>query len=67
MSKSSSCFVCGKEKLTYNEVGLNKKLLGRNINKLFCLQCLADHLDISAEDLLERIQEFKDSGCVLFK
>jgi len=67
VSKTKSCFVCGNEKLTHNEVGLNKKLMGRNINKFFCLQCLADHLDISTEDLLERIQEFKDSGCVLFK
>ena len=67
MSKTKSCFVCDKEKLTHNEVGLNKKLIGRNIKKFLCLQCLADHLDISTDDLLERVQEFKDGGCNLFK
>ena len=67
MSKTKSCFVCGKENLTHNEVGLNKKLIGRNIKKFLCVQCLADHLDISTDDLLERVQEFKDGGCDLFE
>jgi hypothetical protein len=66
MSKRVDCFVCSKENLTRNEIGLNKKLIGRNGEKFHCLQCLADYLDISIEDLEERIQEFKDAGCVLF-
>ena len=67
MSKTKCCFVCGKEKLAHNEVGLNKKLIGRNTKKFLCVQCLADHLDISMDELTERIQEYKDGGCDLFE
>ncbi|GHV54652.1 hypothetical protein FACS1894206_07890 [Deltaproteobacteria bacterium] len=66
MSKQVECFICGKENLTRNEIGLNKKLIGRNVEKFHCLHCLADYLDISIDDLEERILEFKDSGCALF-
>ena len=66
MSKRVDCFICGKEKLTYDEIGLNKKLIGLDVKKLHCLQCLADYLDISIDDLEERIEEFKDAGCILF-
>jgi len=67
MQKRIDCFICGKENLSRNEIGLNRKLLGRNIEKFHCTQCLADYLDITVEDLEERIQEFKESGCQLFK
>jgi hypothetical protein len=66
MLKRVNCFICGKENLTRNEIGLNKKLIGRNVEKFHCLYCLADYLDISIDDLEERILEFKDSGCALF-
>lgn len=67
MAKKVDCFICGKESLTRNEIGLNKKLIGRNVKKFHCLQCLADYLELSVEELEERIQEFKDAGCVLFQ
>ncbi len=67
MAKRIDCFICCKENLSHNEIGLNKKLMGRNIEKFHCMQCLADYLEISIEDLAERIQEFKDAGCVLFE
>lgn len=66
MSKRIDCFICGKESLSRNVVGLNKKLIGRNIDKSHCINCLSDYLEISIEDLEERIQEFKNSGCTLF-
>lgn len=67
MAKRVDCFICGRENLSRNEIGLNKKLIGRNLEKFHCMQCLADYLEISTEDLTERIQEFKDAGCVLFE
>jgi len=67
MSKEVVCFICGKKKLTRNEVGLNKKLIDQNIEKIHCLDCLAEYLEISVEDLLDQIQEFKHSGCTLFE
>lgn len=67
MAKRVDCFICGSENLSRNEIGLNKKLIGRNIEKFHCMQCLADYLEVSKKDLADCIQEFKDAGCVLFE
>lgn len=67
MTKRVDCYICGKENLTRNEIGLNKKLISRDIKKIHCLQCLADYLDVSADELQERVQDFKDAGCTLFE
>lgn len=67
MQKQIDCLICGKENLSRNEIGLNKKLIGREIEKFHCISCLAEYLEISVEDLEERIRLFKDSGCALFE
>jgi biotin operon repressor len=67
MAKRVDCYICGKENLAHNEIGLNKKLIGRDVKKLHCLQCLADYLELSVDELEERVQEFKDAGCDLFE
>lgn len=59
------CFSCGNV-VDKDAVGLNKKLLGKNVAKFFCLSCLADNLGVSAEDLTAKIEEFKRDGCELF-
>jgi hypothetical protein len=58
--------MCGKEGLTHNEIGLNKKMLSRNIEKFLCIQCLADYLELTPEELEDYIEEFKADGCGLF-
>ncbi len=63
---SKVCYVCGEENLSKNEVGLTKKLLGRNVKYFYCLDCLAEHLEVDPEFLLAKIEEFKDQGCTLF-
>jgi biotin operon repressor len=67
MAKRVDCYICGRENLSRNEIALNKKLIVRNIDKFHCMQCLADYLEISIEDLADRIQEFRDEGCALFE
>ncbi|HQE50260.1 MAG TPA: hypothetical protein PKI14_16795 [Fervidobacterium sp.] len=67
MAKIIDCYICGKKNLTRNEIGLNKKLIGNEVKKFHCLQCLADYLEVSVEELEERITEFKDAGCSLFE
>jgi len=62
----TDCFVCGKENLSKNEVGLNKKLLDKNIKQFYCLDCLAEYLEVDVDFLLEKIEEFKEQGCTLF-
>lgn len=59
------CFGCGGE-ADRDAVGLNKKLLGENVSKFFCLSCFAENLGVSEEDLLAKIEEFKAQGCKLF-
>ncbi len=49
-----------------NALGLNRKLLGENVSKFFCLSCLAENLGVSVEDLIAKIEEFKREGCKLF-
>jgi len=67
MPKQTDCFICKKQNLTRNEIGLNQKLISKDIKCFHCLDCLAEYLEISTDDLLERIQEFKDTDCPLFE
>ena len=61
----SPCCVCGQT-ADSDAVALNKKLLGTQASKFFCLPCLADNLGVSVEDLLAKIEEFRAEGCTLF-
>jgi hypothetical protein len=65
MNRKEKCCLCESEpdKIA---IGLNKKLLGRNVTKLFCISCLAEYLDITVEDLLAKVEDFKLQGCILF-
>ena len=65
MRKTTKCSICEVE-LNKNTVALNKKLLGEKVAKPFCMNCLSAHLDISVEDLLTKIEDFKMQGCTLF-
>jgi len=47
-------------------IALNKKMLGRQINRYFCADCLAEYLDIETGDLPEMVDDFKSQGCKLF-
>jgi hypothetical protein len=61
-----NCYICGKEALTKNEIGLTKKLLGRDSKRLYCLDCLAEYLEVDTEFLLAKVEEFREQGCKLF-
>lgn len=61
------CIGCNKNNLSKDTIGINKKLLGENINSFYCMDCLADYLGTTVKDLLEKIEEFKEQGCILFK
>ena len=60
------CIACGKEPLTKDETGICKKLLGANTGAFYCLPCFADYLAVEVQDILDKIQEFKEEGCQLF-
>lgn len=47
-------------------IGINKKLLGTSIENFYCMDCLAEHLECTVDELLDKIEEFKEEGCTLF-
>jgi hypothetical protein len=63
---SVDCFACGKKQLSRDELGLNRKMIGREIKQFYCLECFAEYFDVTTEELLAKIEEFKEEGCVLF-
>ena len=50
-----------------DEIGINKKLLGSDVEAFYCLGCLADYLEVEPQDILDKIEEFKAEGCKLFE
>lgn len=64
--KMSTCYVCGRDPLSKDEIGITKKLLGKDEKRLYCLPCLAERLGVTEEELLDKIEEFKEEGCTLF-
>lgn len=63
----NECLACGKKELDKDTTAINKKLLGVDVKSFYCMDCLADYLGCTVEDLLDKIEEFKDEGCTLFK
>ena len=62
----TDCYICGKENLSKDEIGLNKKLLGKKSKQIYCLSCLAEQLDATEDELRDKIEEFKNEGCTHF-
>ena len=65
--KIEICSCCGKSPLAKDEVALTKKLIDKKTSAYYCLPCLAEYLEVSVEELLDKIEFFKDEGCTLFK
>ena len=60
------CVACGKEPLSKDEIGICRKLLSADTKTFYCLACFADYLSVEEQDILDKIQEFKEEGCKLF-
>lgn len=61
------CVICGKQYLEKDTIGINKKLLGESIDCFYCMDCLAEYLGCTVQELLDKIEEFKEAGCKLFE
>jgi len=47
-------------------IGFNKKMLGRYQEEYYCIPCLCEVLDMSVQEIYDKIHFFKESGCQLF-
>jgi predicted nucleic-acid-binding Zn-ribbon protein len=65
--EEKKCYVCGKTPLSKDEVGLTKKLIDKKTKIFYCISCLAESLEVTEEELLAKVEEFKNEGCTLFK
>ena len=61
---SSSCR-CGSP-LPLDVLSLNRKLLGDQSEKHYCLTCMADLFECAVEDVVSKLDSFKREGCRLF-
>ncbi len=66
--KQVGCAFCDKEKLSKDEIGLNRKLIHRQVEveRMMCLQCMAAYFETPEEYLKEKIEDCKRQGCTLF-
>ncbi len=64
--KNFGCIACAKRPLSKDEIGINKKLLGVKVKNFYCIDCLADFLEVTPQDILDKIEDFKHDGCKLF-
>jgi len=63
-NQSLSCR-CGSL-LQLDGLSLNRKLLGDQSKKLYCLTCMADLFECAVEDVVIKLDAFQREGCRLF-
>ena len=61
----AQCMKCARE-LTGDEIGLHKKMINRGSTEFMCLTCLARYYDCSEDLLIQKMEQFRAQGCMLF-
>lgn len=56
---------CGRE-LSADEIGLHKKMINRGSTEFMCITCLAAFFHCEEKLLEQKIQQFREQGCMLF-
>lgn len=62
----AECRQCGRG-LTADEIGLYRKTVHRGAETFLCITCLADYFRCEEELLRRKIEQFRESGCLLFE
>ena len=52
--------------LSRDEAGLTRKLINRGCTEFLCYDCLAKHFCVSVDLLKEKVEHFREMGCMLF-
>ncbi|MBR4933996.1 MAG: hypothetical protein IKZ03_06005 [Clostridia bacterium] len=58
--KKCAAPICG------DEVALHQKLVCRDSSEFLCINCLAEHFKVPADDLRAMADRFCKAGCMLF-
>ena len=59
------CIVCGKS-VTPDEMGATRKLINRGATEYLCIPCLSKRFEVTEALLLQKIEEWRSYGCMLF-
>ena len=59
------CTECGRE-LKNLDIALYKKMINRGAVRCMCIDCLAEYIGVTRDDLLMKAEQFKRQGCTLF-
>ena len=60
------CIIC-RTILEKDEIALTKKLINRGTENFMCIKCLAQKFDVTEETLQEKILQYREMGCTLFR
>lgn len=67
MANWKTCKKCGA-KLGSDDIAINQKLISRDVEEFFCVDCLAEYYKTTREVIQERIDYYRKSGhCTLFR
>lgn len=61
----NKCIKCGAQ-LTPDDIGATKKLINRGSTEFLCIKCLADKFGVTEERIREKIEYWRETGCMLF-
>ena len=61
-----ACLQCSQP-VSLDEIGLTKKLINRGTTQYLCFACMAKRFDVTVEDLIRKVEEFREMGCTLFE
>lgn len=60
------CYRCGRAGLSRDEIGLNRKVVNRAVERFLCLSCLSEEFGENPEALLAFADRLRAQGCTLF-
>ncbi len=67
MANYKTCMKCGAE-LFSDDISIHRKLIMRNADKFYCIDCLAEHFKCTRTDVEKLIAYYRESGqCTLFR
>lgn len=67
MANYNTCKKCGAP-LQADDIAIHRKLIFRNADEFFCIDCLAEYFGCTRNDVEELIKYYRESGeCTLFR